>query len=561
MRLIQRGILGSGAFDDVGRPTGVYQNHERKLLAVAGYFGGYQWHGRDVGDGRRLTYRVSVYETATLNRVAFLDRVRYPINQIAFHPQRPLLVIAAGSYDGGYGYGGELYFWNFATGESATLLDAQREVITCHFDDEIDDLHLTVRPPIDEDYWDAERRQNIRPQDAEIVPRRPTFSMRLDMTLPAAAWRGLRDRSVDLDALPTHFRQVKDLTEGYAHQPEEEVCAALATLARAAGQHYTPRWDVWDLAWVPDGRILATRNATALECWTPDGVLDWYLPDAMNGVQILPTPDSKHAYVSLWRGFKPRSEPGATTRIERITLHTGEAITISEVDVPVILSISARGDLLAREAGREWRRREGPTRDRIITSELAVSAPLDLGGYDPNNHYLRIDGAAQLYFLQGTPPRTSMDQWVCRIESRTLRVERLFPLEWDEKRNGHLLSGAGCYVRDERGKALILAGTVHRPEKSHFIVRRVLGDGAASWAVPCESQVTALVYLPQSQVVAFALTDGQMGIIEARTGMVLERQRVVIGGCAALPISLAGRENQLAVGLVDGRIALYKWDK
>ncbi|MFN8515528.1 MAG: hypothetical protein U0841_23675 [Chloroflexia bacterium] len=571
MRLVQQGVLGAGAFDDVGRPTGVFLNAEGTILAVAGHFSGRQWHGRDVWDGRQLTHRVSVYEAASLRRIAFLDRVRHPINYVAFHPRCPILAIAAGSYDGGYTYGGELILWDFESGGSVSLLAGSREVVTCRFDDESDALHLTLRPPIDENFWDAERRVNIYPWRGEGLPPQPKKYMRLDTAIPAAAWQRMGERSVDPDTLPTRFTQVANALEMYKRQMAEEIAATLTHFALGAGQRYTPRWDVWDVAWGADDRLLAVRNQTALECWSLEGTLDWHIPDEMNGVQLLLAPDGEYAYVNMHGGRKRDEEFAkfARTSIVRIWLGSGAVEQLSGIDAPVMLSIARTGHLLARDTAREWYRREEPTLDRIIASDLTVSGPLDLGGYDLFNHYLRIDGADHLYFLQGTPPRTHWEEkprrraserkWVCRIEPDTGQVERLFPLEWDSERAGHLFGGAGCYVCDARGEGLILAGSLHRAERHHLIVRRALGDGEALWMVPCESQVTAIAYLPQPEIVVFALTGGQLGAIDAQTGALLDRQQVVAGATGAVPLSLAGRGNRIAAGLVDGRIALYEW--
>jgi hypothetical protein len=568
VRLVQQDVFGTGAFDDAGRPTGIYLNTQGTVLVVAGRFDGTQWHGRDVGKGRQLTHRVSVYETASLHRVAFLDRVRHPINDVAFHPRRPILAIATGSYDGGYTYGGELILWDFVSDISASLLDGSREVVTCWFDDQSDALHLTLRPPIDEDYYDAEQRVNIYPWRGEGPPPQPKRYMRLDTTIPDTGWQQMDEHSIGPDTLPTQFTQFSDAAEMYSRQSAEEVATALARFALAAGQRYTPRWDVWDVAWTANDRLLAVSNQTVLECWSPDGALDWHIPNELDGVQLLLAPNDEHVYVNL-HGGRMRGEEFARTSVVRIGLGSSAVEPLSGIDTPAVLSIARTGHLLARDAAREWYRRDGPTRDRIIASDGTVSGPLDLGGYDIFNHYLRVAGASHLYFLQGTAPRTRWEEqprrrasehkWVCRVEPGTRHVERLFPLEWDSERAGHLLGAAGSYVHDSRGESLILAGSLHRPERQHYIVRRALGDGAPLWWVPCDSQVTALAYLAQPEIVVFALTGGQLGAIDAQTGAVLDHQHVVVGATGAIPLSLAGRGNRIAAGLVDGRIVLYEW--
>ncbi|MCP6756782.1 hypothetical protein NL533_34670, partial [Klebsiella pneumoniae] len=65
--------------------------------------------------------------------MALLDGLRWPINDLAFHPREPLLAVATGSYDGGWAFEGELVVWNWETGERAAPLGACREVDRCRF--------------------------------------------------------------------------------------------------------------------------------------------------------------------------------------------------------------------------------------------------------------------------------------------------------------------------------------------------------------------------------------------------------------------------------------------
>ena len=573
MQLKQQSIIGTGAFDDVGRPVGVYWNADRTLLAVAGAFAGEQWHGRDVRRWRRLHWRVSLYEAATLRRIAVLDRLRSPINDITFHPHQPLLAIGTGSYDGGYLYNGELVLWDWQAGISAFLLDESREVVTCRFDATDDALDLTLRPPVDEAFYDAELGMNLDYEEQALRPG-PRQSMFIDLRIPAEGWRPLREKSVAVDQLPQTFERTTAPVTRYVRQEREQVQEALAEIAAVAGQHYTARWDLWDLAWTPDDRILATRNATAVECWTLDGELIAHLPASMDGVQLLLSPGGDVAYVNLLGYRRPpeaRNLSGRFTRVERIDLHSWERNIITALDNPAVLSISAAGAVLARDAEREGHRRGEPTRDRIITPDLSLSPLLDLGGFSAPNHYLRIDGAPHLYFLQGTPPRTdwsrrhqtraSMNKWVCRLSPQTQQTERLFPLEWDQARGADLLGGCGTYLHDRQGEALILAARIPHPQVSRpveeVVVRRRLPDGFALWTAIFASQVTALLYVPERQDIVVALTDGTLAVLDALTGIMLDQQPLLVAGVASVALSLAGRGDQVAAGLVDGRIALY----
>ena len=384
MQLKQQSIIGTGAFDDVGRPVGVYWNADRTLLAVAGAFAGEQWHGRFFSRGRRVHRRVSLYEAATLRRIVALDWLRSPINDIAFHPHLPLLAIGAGRYDGDYFYEGELVLWDFQAGITASLLDESREVVACRFDAADEALHLTLRPPINEVFHDAERGVNLGPDEGRALRLGPRQSMFIDLRIPADGWRPLRENSITVDQLPQTFMRITAPATRYVGQEREQVQEALAEIAADAGQRYTARWDLWDLAWTPDDRILATRNATAVECWS---------------------------------------------------------------------------------------------------------------------------------------------------------------------------------ASDEQSEALILAAHIHHPQVSRpvdeVVVRRRLPDGLALWTATFASQVTALLHVPERQAIVVALTNGTLAVLDALTGTILDLQPLIVASVASVALSLAGRGDHVAAGLMDGRIVLY----
>ncbi len=138
--------------------------------------------------------------------------------------------------------------------------------------------------------------------------------------------------------------------------------------------------------------------------------------------------------------------------------------------------MSRSGALLARDVDVERldsgvRLSGQRSRDHVLTPEhnppwiattaaqlagLAVSGPLGLGAYDHANHYLRIDEAPHLYFIQGTPPNSRENRWICRIDPHSLRIEPLFPLRWELTSEAHVQASSGLYVDDEIGEALIV---------------------------------------------------------------------------------------------------------
>ena len=64
--------------------------------------------------------------------------------------------------------------------------------------------------------------------------------------------------------------------------------------------------------------------------------------------------------------------------------------------------------------------------------------------------------------------------------------------------------------------------------------------------------------MAERQVVVFALTDGRLGAIDARSGELLADDRLAVDGLATVATALAARGPALIVGTIDGR--LLRWE-
>ncbi len=134
--------LPACAFADIGEPYAVFQAPGGALLAVASAF-----HGQH--PGRQLdVYEQSLrlYRGGDLECIAVLPDLGFPLNAIAWHPSRPVLVIGGGRYDGGAFFEGGLLAWDYASGKTQSLLADNREVLACDFEDDGRRLTFTVAP-------------------------------------------------------------------------------------------------------------------------------------------------------------------------------------------------------------------------------------------------------------------------------------------------------------------------------------------------------------------------------------------------------------------------------
>lgn len=191
----------------------------------------------------------------------------------------------------------------------------------------------------------------------------------------------------------------------------------------------------------------------------------------------------------------------------------------------------------------------------LIDPDGAPPRAVDLGRYDLFNHYFDIRYAPDLLFLQGMGSRPGRDKWVVAVDAPDGRVRRLFPLEWDTSRGGHLFGGCGAYLNDRAGPALVHSGTVHNgagPLTGNvFVARRTYPTGERQWVFTADHQATALDV--DGDFVYVTFNSGELVIMRATDGAVQMRQQLRVNGRRVVPLSLArAGADRLVIGTLDG---------
>jgi hypothetical protein len=147
LRLEPSAEFGDWDLPELGHPTGVFRGRDR-LTAITSRFGHLYWPGRAIYGGQRLTERLSIYRGS--ERVAVFDDARYWINDVCFHPTKPWAIVGTGNYDGGYQFEGALLIFDYEANEYWSVLEEDREVTRCRFEN--DDLVVLLRPRHDQEF-------------------------------------------------------------------------------------------------------------------------------------------------------------------------------------------------------------------------------------------------------------------------------------------------------------------------------------------------------------------------------------------------------------------------
>lgn len=410
-----------------------------------------------------------------------------------------MLAVAAGSYDGGYLFQGELWWWNWETGERKSLLAASREVVRCRFDG--DRVAILAMPPNDDEYEMSDRFGGVIDPTGEPV------------------------RDLDVDPATLAFDD---------HEPAADLAAEIVRLG------IEPRSAIWDLAVLGDGRIAAGFDDGTLVLFRPTG--DQLARHVFDGqvAQLLPSADQLLVNVTRYARETQR-------HISTMFALTGDALAKWKAfPTARACSIDAYGRVLARNTDRE----HAP--DEILAPDGHTLLSRRLGHYDCFNHAVRIDGAPDLYFLQGRPKNQHEHKQLCRID-QSRQVHEV--CAWDTE-DSHLMVGSAVLLP---GGDLVRSYRVHRPHPGPETIRveRMTTAGALVWRIEVGAVASALVAWPATNAIVFALVDTTLGIVDADTGTQHRLEPFVLDGLPTIVTALAVHEETLVVGTIDGRVVLY----
>jgi len=494
----------------VGRVHRVYRDRDR--VAVCSAFGLLYWPGRAIYDGHHPRHRVALYVDSRV--VAYFDDVRFPIKDVAFHPTQPVMAIAAGAYDGGYFFNGELWWWNWVTNERRSLLGESRDVVRCRFDG--DQIAILVMPPNDDEY---------------------DHDMRFGAVIDPMAVRATDRDDREIDPRLTDLEAIDPASLGFP--PIDREREARESAAELAQLGIAPRSPVWDLAVLADGRIVAAFDDGAVEIFRATGERLVRRELAGKAVQLLPQPDQ--LLVHATRYVREQSRDDSTL----YALRGDELVEWRRFATARACSVDARGRVLARNVERQ----QAP--DQILTADGQVLLETRLGHYDAFNHYLRIDHAPELYFLRGRPKSQHEHKQLCRIDDR----QQIHDVcAWDTE-DSHLMVGCLALV----GGDLVRGYRIYNPHPGEGAKRieRVSPTGEVAWRIEVGAVASALVEWPAAGAVVFALVDTTLGIVDAATGAIHRLEPFVLDGLPTIVTALAVHDETLLVGTIDGRIVMF----
>jgi len=243
--------------------------------------------------------------------------------------------------------------------------------------------------------------------------------------------------------------------------------------------------------------------------------------------------------------------------------HGSEAKRIEEIGHPVAMASSSAGHVLLREVSIfPFDRQESVRRDRVMAPTGELSTPFSIGRYSYFNHYFPILGSEAMLALHGSGTHHHQDKGIYRVDPGSLQATRLFPLEWNEERNAHLMSHGACFAPTRSGDTIVTATSVHHrnaldPTEGLLTSRR-FPDGTAIWERPIDAKTAWVGYVRSKGLVVAALADGRLLLLDDMTGAIEYEESITERGTVQVILSGATDGSTLALGTRDGSILVYE---
>ena len=509
-------------FADLSKNSSGFLDAVRQRIVFHSGFHFLYWQGGFVSRGLRFTRRVSVYDSVSKQRIAYFDKCRYPINDITFHPTQPILAISAGDYDGGYLFEGELWLWNYETGQARNLLTENRTALQSYFRNN-NELVTLLRPPDEGDFsgsaWGTYDCITIRDIEQLIESEADKHTIEQHTTY--------QNKITDPQSIG--FSNT-DLSEQKEYKVAEEL---LQNSSREELSNKRPA--ITHLYWIAATQLLTVSTSNQLEIW--DTVTRQTTVITVSGqcVQLLNTPN----------GMLCHTLQENKSVLYRLVGHQLERV--HSFENKLVFSTDAKGNLLGRNAAGKT------SHDVWLNHSLQIIGGGDLGHFDCFNHALMLEnGGDGLYFLQGTPATSHEKKQLCHLD---LDGSVTPIMTWDREQR-HNMQSIACW---RPNRTLLRAFKVHAWEINQGACKIECCDITADkilWSLPCTSLCVAMDVIGE-EFLAYALADGSLGLISVAAGRRLYEEKLSIDGVDCMATTLAAHGQQLAVGTLSGRLLLF----
>ncbi|GAA2334234.1 hypothetical protein OKJ48_23300 [Streptomyces kunmingensis] len=515
-------LVPDDPFPEIGHPFTTDVSADGRWIAVSCITGGRGERGR-----------IAVYRTSDL---ALWDQLvlEYGVETLAFHPVLPVLAVGTEESDDEFDRRGGLHLYEPEVRRRTDVVVAGASVTGLRWRDACRLEVMFARPVIDDD---DEGRETYTRAVAEHDDWAAITAGRL------AALVSWPQVPVEID-WPT-------VEEPRIRRPRE----LLAATAAERGLVWSHRTATALVKTVRDGRVLAAAKSGGplLECWSPDGTLQWSVPEPedtfeRSGCRWYVTPDEESVWITVLVGTSDHRR----TRLCRFALADGAQLAELRLDFPVALAARTDGAWVARDSRELFPDARWPPYESVVLTPSGRQLATLALGESGSDYDFPVGRSPHLLFLYGVGEADVrpevLEKWVVRACPDG--VERLFRFAWDDSLGRRLDGGPAVYVDDDAGPGLVHTCTT--TDGTH-LVRRSYPDGAVVWAHRFDARIAGLDV--HGGLVHAVTGARELLTLQADAGTVVRRSPLALGGHVYTPTCLSvGPDGDLVIGTVEGRL-------
>lgn len=517
MRVL-KDILSDTSFKEVTKPYNLFVDDAKGLIAIPHSYNT-QWSAREVGIyGEHL----HLYSRETLELINNIEVLDYSVNDVAFHPDLPILVIAIGSYDGGAYYEGSILTWDYEKNEVTKLINDNREFIKCEFLQKWKVVKIEVNPT--DDLYEDDLKTECYEFDFNI-------NTSYDLSELSLKSENAFEDSFDLEVFKTR---------------NEKIISTLSQLSLDCGKQFKNRNLIWDIKFLSKNKIVIARNNSTVEIIDLDNnqVKEYILPKNGDCVEVFHlTSNDEIVYVNLWsRDW----DSDNTNSLYEISLKSECVIHKDEFNHTLS---KTKGDFfLARQIDHSNEKLKDFVLDKYLNEVFSDR----LGHYDLFNHYIRIDNCDLLYFLVGSPKKQHQNKLICSIDPKTHKIKKVYQLE---KQPSHYNNLSGLKIDN----FIVISGSVYSSKRTSYGEIELFAIDTNSkkevWHRRLNASVSSLSDLTNGMI-ALAMTDGTIETISLYDGKTINKIPLSLDNCNLKPLSMDFNGRFLAIGTTDGRVLI-----
>jgi len=538
MKCTIKAELTNKRFAELGDPCRIFREPLRGLVAIASRLPhlGYPGHWLHP-DPVPPVHRLSVYDQSN-GRLLGITTTRFPVNDVAFDPQDESLLIATGSYDGGWSFWGYLLKFYWKTGYLEQLLGNCQEVVACRFNEK-GEISALLRPSNEEEFiedhsdaWSIGLGLNIDPgpgpwagQPAEL----PREDPRLEGLRPSKP----SDHGFNDDVV-TYDRQRLRVWREEAHEWLRSMQADL--------YH-----GIWDIHWIHDDSFAIATNGRSIEIRDIIGRMLHRKLHLGNSIQII-----NHPTLGLLSHVQEnddlRSADGAASELWQ--WHDDRIRLLHRFDRIYAFSFDSSGMGLGIDV--DWRM-SSERRDILIDGNGRIVGKPDCGRNNRVGPITFPPGLEALYYLKESGDSTGHNDdyrlWRHEGSNHMVNLRRWDPPERDFCPIISVAHSPGKIL----GAGLIYNRTTHQ-KLGNFLELVELQSGLRTVSIPLQGSPTSIALSDDKLTALVGFPDGSLGCFDLGSQTATYETKLALNGLASVPLSLALRGNRVLIGTQDGRI-------